>query len=162
MRFPRMRGEAGRLERELRAARPEPRAEFLLSLAERTESKTRRRASSRLAFGLAVLTFVLGSFASFGGIGYAAAGADSAVKAVKKVVVQKPDKALSSSAAAQYGPAETPTGGTAGESAAGGAAGVQSSLPFTGISLFVTAVLGFALLGAGLILRRAEKASQRE
>jgi hypothetical protein len=157
MKFPRMRGEAGRLERELRASRPEPRAELLVSLSEKASAQP-RRASSRLAFGLAVMTFVLGSFASFGGIGYAASGANSAVKAVKHVVAHHPRSLQASSAADEYVPTGPPASDTAGQSAvAGAAAGVQSTLPFTGISLFVTCVVGFALLGAGLILRRAER-----
>jgi hypothetical protein len=84
---------------------------------------------------------------------------------VKKAVV---DHKLSvdvhkSSAAAQYPDntpsAEPPANNVAGEttgSAAGAVAGAQT-LPFTGISLLVTGLVGLALLTTGLILRRRER-----
>lgn len=157
MRFSRMRGEDGRVERDLRAARPEPRADFLLSTSKSVAASRAPRRKSRVAFALALTTFVLGTFASFGGVGYAASGAASAVKVVKKAVVH-PDSA----AQVQYGPQETPQSNTAGEQnqLAGGAAGEVASasqLPFTGISLGITVALGLALLATGLILRRAER-----
>jgi hypothetical protein len=161
-RFSKMRGEAGRLERDLRAARPEPRADFLLALSKDLSKAAprRSRSASRLAFALALTTFMVGSFASFGGLSYAASGAASAAKAVKHVVASNQPRSLSStSAAQQYGPPATPpSSGTAGEAAgAGAAAGVQTNLPFTGISLLLTAVLGLAFLASGLVLRRAEQ-----
>jgi hypothetical protein len=162
-RFSRMRGEAGRLERDLRAGRPEPRADFLLALSKNVATSRPRsaRRGSRVAFALAVMTFMVGSFASFGGLSYAASGAASAAKAVKHVVASDGGRSLqSSSAKAQYGAPTPPTNeqGTAGESAgAGQVAGVQSSLPFTGMSLLVTVMLGLSLLSAGLILRWREQ-----
>jgi hypothetical protein len=161
-RFSRIRGEAGRLERDLRAARPEARADFLVPLTKHVgESRPGRpRSSSRLAFALALTTFVVGSFASFGGLGYAASGATSAVDVVKKAVkVQKQQSVKKNSAAQQQYPGAptTPPQGAAQAAGAQGAAGAQANLPFTGISLLVTAVLGLALLTSGLALRRAEK-----
>src|SRR4051794_23619039 len=96
-RFSRMRGEAGRLERDLRAERPEPRADFLLSMSKELSKNKARRRGSRVAFALAFSTFVIGAFASFGGVGYAASGAVSAVKVVQKAVADKP-RTLESSA----------------------------------------------------------------
>lgn len=157
-RFTRMRGEAGRLERELRAARPEPRADFLLSLTRHvSDSRPRQpRRASRVAFALALTTFMVGTFASFGGLSYAASGAASAASAVKHVVASHPRTLSKSSARAQYGPAPAPA--PAKKAAARPAQAVQTAqLPFTGISLLVTAALGLALLAAGLILRWREK-----
>jgi hypothetical protein len=164
-RFSRMRGEDGRLERDLRAGRPEPRADFLLALSKNvaTSSPRSARRGSRVAFALAVMTFMVGSFASFGGLSYAASGAASAAKAVKHVVASDGRRSLQSSAKAQYSAPTPPTNeqGTAGESAgAGQVAGVQSSLPFTGMSLLVTVMLGLSLLSAGLILRWREQRQQ--
>src|SRR6185436_18495624 len=90
MRFSRMRGEAGRLERDLRAERPEPRADFLLSMSKELSKSKAPRRGSRVAFALALTVFIVGTFASFGGVGYAASGAVSAVKVVKKAVADKP------------------------------------------------------------------------
>jgi hypothetical protein len=159
-RFSGMRGQAGRLERDLRAARPEPRADFLLSLTEHvTDSRPREpRRASRVAFALALTTFMVGTFASFGGLGYAASGAASAAGAVKQVVASHPRTLSSSSAKAQYGPAPAPAPAAQPAQQAAPAQAVQTSqLPFTGISLAVTAALGLALLAAGLILRWREK-----
>jgi hypothetical protein len=143
-----MRREAGRLERDLRAERPEPRSELVLSLSKHVAASgpRRRRSASRLAFSLALLTLVVGTFASFGGVGYAAQGAVSAVEVIS-----------GSSAQQQYGPAEQPGAEEAGAAAGAGDVATAGSLPFTGISLAVTAALGLALLSAGLILRRAER-----
>src|SRR4051812_12096315 len=146
-RFSKMRGEAGRLERDLRAARPEPRADFLLALGKNLSSATPRRPrrASRVAFALALTTFMVGSFASFGGLSYAASGAASGARAVRHGVASSGPRSLqSSSAAAQYGPPpapSTPSSGAAGAAGAGGAAGVQTNLPFTGMSLLFTVVL---------------------
>jgi hypothetical protein len=160
--FSKLRGEAGRLERDLRAARPEPRADFLLALGKNLSNAAPRRPrrASRVAFALALTTFMVGSFASFGGLSYAASGAASAAQAVKHVVASSGPRSVQSSAAAQYGPPAAPSGGAAGEAAgagAGGAAGVQTSLPFTGMSLLFTVVLGLSLLSAGIVLRWREQ-----
>jgi hypothetical protein len=157
-RFSKLHREAGRLERDLRAERPVPRTDFLVGLAKHVDqSRPRRRSASRIAFALSLVTFVVGTFASFGGVGYAAEGAASAVKVVKKAVADGPRVLSRSSAQQQYGPVEQP-GPAEEEAAAAPAAEVAAeSLPFTGISLAVTVALGLALLAAGLILRRAER-----
>jgi hypothetical protein len=150
----------------LRSYRPEPRDEFVQNLADRVgaERRVHRTAWSRVAFAGAASTLVVGMFASFGGVGYAAGGATSAYSVVKKVAVQHKLSVdvHKSSASAQYAsnpepPAQEPGGnvqGTAGE--ANAVAGAQT-LPFTGLSLLVTALLGFALLATGLVLRRRER-----
>jgi hypothetical protein len=150
----------------LRSHRAEPREEFVENLSERieTEHPAHRTAWSRLAFAGALSTLILGMFASFGGFGYAASGAHSTYTVVKQAVVHhklavRPTK---SSAASQYSqppapaaPAQQVAGQTQVKGSSLGA--VKSSLPFTGISLLATVLVGFALLLTGLILRRRER-----
>jgi len=146
-----------------------PREEFVESLAERIDAErpVQRTAWSRLAFAAAASTLILGMFASFGGFGYAASGARSTYTVVRQAVVHHklavhPTK---SSAASQYAkppaPAQPaqPAQNVAGQTQVKGSAlgAVKSSLPFTGISLLATVLVGFALLATGLILRRRER-----
>jgi hypothetical protein len=148
----------------LRSHRAEPREDFVAGLAGRIDSArpVHRTAWSRLAFAGAASTLILGMFASFGGFGYAASGAHSTYAVVKQAVVHqklavRPSK---SSAASQYAtPPAKPAQQVAGKTQVRGAAlgAVKSSLPFTGLSLLVTVVLGFALLVTGLFLRRRER-----
>jgi hypothetical protein len=149
----------------LRSHRSEPRDEFVEGLSARIEAEhpAHRTAWSRLAFAGAASTLILGMFASFGGFGYAASGAHSTYTVVKQAVVHhklavRPTK---SSAASQYSTPSTaePAQQVAGQSQVKGSAlgAVKSSLPFTGISLLATVLVGFALLVTGLILRRRER-----
>ena len=154
----------------LRSHRAEPREEFVESLADRVsaERPSQRTPWSRLAFAGAASTMILGMFASFGGVSYAAGGAASAYSVVKKAVVQHKLSVdvHKSSASAQYPdttPQTPPANNVAGQtqvqnSAAGAVAGAQT-LPFTGISLVVTVLVGFTLLATGLILRRRERSN---
>lgn len=149
----------------LRSHRAEPREEFVESLAERVDAErpVQRTAWSRLAFAGAASTMILGMFASFGGLGYAASGATSTYTVVRQAVVHHKlnvhvDK---SSASSQYAkpPAAPTQSNVAGQTQVKGSAlgAVKSSLPFTGLSLLATVLLGFALLVTGLILRRRER-----
>lgn len=76
-----------RLEADLRRSRPEPRAAFLLELEERLAPR-RRGASRRARLGLAavVTAGLAGALAAFGGIGYAASGAEHAAQAIANAV----------------------------------------------------------------------------
>jgi len=153
-------------EKILRSSRPEAREEFVSSLARRVarENKARHRVAwSRVAFAAAASTMILGVFAAFGGLGYAASGASTTYSVVKSAVA---DGKLSvdvhkSSAAAQYDAnPNTPAENVAGQSntESGSVAGVASGqLPFTGLSLLVAVVLGLAFLTAGIVLRRRER-----
>jgi hypothetical protein len=148
----------------LRSHRAEPREEFVESLAERVDAErpVHRTAWSRLAFAGAASTLILGMFASFGGLGYASSGASSTYSVVKQAVVHHKLSVhiKSSAASSQYArtpsaPAQQVAGQTQAKGSALGA--VKSSLPFTGLSLLATVLLGFALLVTGLILRRRER-----
>jgi hypothetical protein len=158
------------LEGALRGLRSEPRGDFVRALAGRVEdSRPRARHPwSRLAFAAAAATLVLGTFASFGGLGYTASGAAVTYHSVKQVLVKHKFSASihQSSAGSQYGGTpsvpKTPTGSVAGTDASNEASGVAAAavsktLPFTGFSLVGTAIGGVVLLTIGLILRRRER-----
>jgi hypothetical protein len=161
---PRIFRRESELEAALRARRPEAGEEFVKSVSARVDEDRSPRpvAWSRLAFAGAVSTLILGSFASFGGFGYASSGATSTYKLAKQMVVQKAIVVDRSSASAQYPPPPTqptqPASGTAGQEAASGTLGQASqALPFTGISLITTTLIGCTLLALGLFLRRRER-----
>jgi hypothetical protein len=151
----------------LRAHRAEARNEFVRELSGRIADSGSRRptAWSRLAFAGAASTVILGMFASVGGFGYVASGA-SATYSVAKQVVVKHKVAVNvhrSSAAGEYpgtpNPPQKNVAGASTQHSAGAVAGVATAktLPFTGISLLATVLVGSALLALGLILRRRER-----
>ena len=126
----------------------------------------RRRAWSRVAFASAVSVFVLGTFASFGGLGYASSGASDTYGAVKKIAVAHKLKVAvhKTSAADQYHPTTTPSAFTppATNNASGVNAAVKvqgQTLPFTGFSLLGTFLASLGLIGAGIFLRRRERSN---
>jgi hypothetical protein len=84
----RLRRRTPSLETELRALRPEPRSEFVHSLASRVEEAERpaRRPYRRLALAGALTACVLVAMASGGGIGYAATAVRQAAHAVTSVL----------------------------------------------------------------------------
>jgi hypothetical protein len=95
------------LERELRAARPEPRKEFLRAVESRIsrEGGRQRAGSFRLGLAGAVTAAMVISLAAFGGLGYAATGVGNAVKTAVHVVAPAKKATPSSpatSARAQY------------------------------------------------------------
>jgi hypothetical protein len=106
---------------------------------------------------------MLGAFASFGGVSYAAERISHNVVALKHAVVSAEQGVRvtdRSPARDQYHtppPVTPPAGG--GVSGAGGG-GVQptvaGNLPFTGFPVFLTGALGLGLILVGLILRRGE------
>jgi hypothetical protein len=167
-------GVGAELDAALRNQRVEPREEFVEGLSRRVlaEPPAAQRSWSRVAFAAAVSTFILGTFASFGGLSYAASGANGTYHAVKQVAVKHTliVSVHKSSARDQYAPKPKPHkkpkpkkhaagGGVAGEQGAVGVAGVRTSgtLPFTGLSLVATFALSLALIVTGLALRRRER-----
>jgi hypothetical protein len=154
----------------LRSARPEASEDLVARLggdvASASARPARRSRGSRVAFGTALLVFVLGSFASFGGLSYAATGAKNTATAVQKAVAPAKAEPKQTSATAQYDEEQVPTPPTgvdeeeppvvqiAGESAGPQPAG--DTLPFTGFGLGMTVALGAALLLLGIVLRRRE------
>jgi hypothetical protein len=151
------------LEAALRAQRSEPRDEYVRSLSGRLREAhgAPRVAWSRLAFAGAASTLILGMFASFGGLGYAASGATSTYSVVKQVVVKhRVSLSVRKSSADDEYPKETPAGTATGSGpgAAGVAvAGESKTLPFTGFPLALTVAISLAMIVAGLALRRRER-----
>ena len=156
-------------ERALRGLRSEAPSEFVDEVAShvRASRPAAPRAWSRAAFASAIAVFMLGTFASFGAIGYAASGSSAAVHAVKRVVVtHKVVKRVTSSAQDQYSKPEVVTdvkqneGGVAGETTKPSTSSVgtpSGSLPFTGKGLAGTTVFGLILIALGIMLRRREQ-----
>ena len=77
-----------RLEGELRAQRPEPRAGFMHALESRILGESHRQPARRLRLGLAAALTVgmITALGAFGGLGYAATGVTHAVQAATHVV----------------------------------------------------------------------------
>jgi hypothetical protein len=151
------------LEARLRAFRAEPRSDFVRNLSRHVAGHlaTSRRPSSRLAFAGAACVFILGTFASFGGLSYAGSAAAGTYSTAKQVAVKHAlfTSVHKSSAADQYRrkPPKPPKPrhlGNAGVQA--GVARARGTLPFTGLSLLVTLCLSLALIVGGLVLRRLE------
>jgi hypothetical protein len=156
------------LEGGLRAHRSEVSTDFVDGLAERVRSErfVRPRAWSRAAFAAGLAVFMLGTFASFGGLSYAASGATQAYVAVQHAVVTQKVKVSvhKSSAAGQYPhtvkPAAVKKKAKPHQVAGGVKAAVHSgTLPFTGVSLLATLVISLMLIGGGIALRRRERRS---
>jgi hypothetical protein len=166
-------GVSQELDAALRSQRAAPREEFVDGLSRRVlaEPLTPRKAWSSVAFAAALSTFILGMFASFGGLSYAASGAADAYDAAKQVAVKHTLKVSvhKSSAADQYAPTPKPhkkhkkshpvAGVNARTGVAGATAGVSTgkTLPFTGLSLLTTLILSLALIVVGVALRWRER-----
>jgi hypothetical protein len=165
------------LERTLRRAVAEPREEFVRSVARRVQAESRGGrlwTLSRLSFASSVAVLMLGTFASFGGLGYAATSAEQAADAVQEVLVPKKQKRVdivtSSPAQRQYPieaeeaeqPVETIEVAGRRESRQAqvplAAAPERGELPFTGLALASTLALALGLLAVGLLLRRMARA----
>jgi hypothetical protein len=124
--------------------------------------RTRYARASRASFATAVAVFMLGTFASFGGVGLAAAGARQTVKAVAHVTInQKPVIRHLTSASDQYPKAKVvtkakpkPVKPAVQAVSPTLIAKKQKTLPFTGISLVATTLAALMLIGLGLGLRR--------
>jgi hypothetical protein len=148
----------------LRAHRADASADFVDDLSARVRGQRApvARAWSRVVFAAAVSVFVVGTFASFGGLSYAASGATGTYHAVKQIVAKhKLTVRVHSSAAAQYPKSGVSAVKTVHKRAkkptSVSAATRVGTLPFTGFSLLATFVVSLALIGAGIVLRRRER-----
>jgi hypothetical protein len=148
----------------LRLHRPSPAPDFVTAVTRSLRPRLIRGAvpSSRLVFVTALCVLVLGVFASFGGVSYAAHGIGHGVASVKAAVAG-PRVVHHSPATDQY---QTPPpigipGGGGVSGAGGGGAGAQpaamGNLPFTGFPVIFTNAVGFGLILIGLMLRRREQ-----
>ena len=150
-----------RLEARLRTARPEADEELVRNIVGSLEPRREPRAWSRVAFAGAFTTLLVGMFASFGGISYAASGATNAVHTLTKIAKAQKVVVHHSAAANQYKPGDegqqAPTSETQGAQGAQGVEAASGTLPFTGISLLVTVLLGLTMVSTGLALRRRER-----
>jgi hypothetical protein len=147
------------LERELRGVAPQAGDAFVAGLA--AAIPVRRRPRSRMSFAAGVAVLVLGTFASFGGVAVAANGAASAAKAAKAAVTAADDQygeEVEVEVPVETTPAVTETAPTVEvkSSTAKSSPPSKGTLPFTGLSLAGTVVLGGALLTLGFALRRRE------
>lgn len=160
-----------RLEGDLRASRPEPRADFAEALSTSVRSrKASERTGGRFGLAVALAGLIVVAVASFGGISYAATEKPSHVWIVQNG---------KSAAAAQYDTLSTtttttteavapiqktlkpkpvtPATGTEGAAAVKGQAAApkvsSSQLPFTGLALWVPLAIGLLLVAFGLGLR---------
>ena len=176
---------------ELRASRPEPSRDFVDTLSERIASDGRRTplpSASRLSFVAALTVFMLGTLASFGGLGYAASSTKGAFKKVsalegpsaartpasdqyvEKVTICHNGHTITISQSAlpahrRHGDTIGPCGvlgASASRARGGGALGATSggALPFTGISLAATVLVSLVLMTLGFALRRRANAKQ--
>ena len=156
------RNRRSRLDEELRAGAPQADEVFVRSLTSELGVPRRAHGRSRLVFGSAFAVIVVGAVASFGGVGYAASGADQAAAAAKNAVTH------STSAQGQYRAkkpvqpapvvkaASVTTKATPAPTVTQPAAASSDTLPFTGLSLIGTLALGGALVGIGIAIRRRE------
>ena len=175
-----------RLEGDLRASRPAPRADFAQALGNEVRSHTApERTGGRLGLAVALAGLIVVAIASFGGISYASS--KKQVQPQHVWILEKPNSA----AAAQYCPPDCTTTTTETEVApiekaapiqktlkpktvtpktTEGVGAVQgqlaapkvasSQLPFTGLALWVPLAIGLLLVAFGLGLRM--RARQRD
>jgi len=165
-------GEEDALERVLRNERPEARDELVAGLARTASTARPARRLSRVAFASSLTVFMVGFFASFGGLGYAAANAHSVAKSITRIAQpakQKLAAQTKSAAIAQYHSQQyTPPVAKPKPTKVIEVAGISTKtpqqasdeLPFTGLGLGVTAALGLALLAIGAMLRRRESRAE--
>jgi hypothetical protein len=93
------------LESALRVTRAEPRPEFVAAIVDRVQrtSPHRPAGSLRIAFAGGLTAALLVALASFGGLGYAAAGVSSVASSVQRATgTEEPRTVAGSAAQAQY------------------------------------------------------------
>jgi hypothetical protein len=162
--------ERDSVEAALREARSTASDELVGELSERVLATKVPRSvhGSRFAFAAALTVFMLGTFASFGGLSYAASSAQTTASTVKRIVAPaKAQKQMHrSSASTQYGEQSVLTPPVAKSkkpkptvqvaAATAGSPPQSGTLPFTGYGLGMTTAIGSLLLALGVYLRRRE------
>jgi hypothetical protein len=173
-------GEDFEIEAALRRHKPKPREDFVHSLAQELGGGARVRrlhALSRVSFAAAITVFIFGSVGAFGGLGYAASGAEEAAEAVKQVLVPKKQavKVVKNSPAQDeyeeddeeeeieveratrevVRSVETPPAPLE-------VTEEREELPFTGIALGTTLAFALGLIALGIALRRMARARAEE
>jgi hypothetical protein len=121
---------------------------------------------SQLAFAAALTAAMLGTFFSFGGLGYAVTGTVNATHTLKKVATKQKVVVQRSSASDQYAKQKskqkhvfTPPKRPPSKGKFVTKPNQLGSLPFTGLSLGSTAVASGLLLLLGIMLRRRQDCS---
>ena len=158
------------LESELRAIRPQPRADFVESLADEVRSRPAQRTRlGRVGLAFALSALIVVALASFGGVGYASSAVSHAVK--KPTAAKHVQVAARTAAQAQYKtnvfkppkhkpkikPKKKPV--SVHQVKANGQAGDVSptvksgQLPFTGLALWIPLAGGLMLIAFGIVLR---------
>lgn len=117
---------------------------------------------SRASFVAAFVVLVVGSFASFGGLSYAASGGAHALRTVAHAATGQKVVVRHSSAGSQYSHQVlgVKTTKTKPHKAVLAAPVKSGTLPFTGLSLAVTVLLSLALAAGGYFLRRAGRTQE--
>jgi hypothetical protein len=147
------------IDRRLASLRVQPRSELVDEIAARVGGPKAESPWPKLAYAASIAVMVLGTFASFGGLSYAASGGTKVADTVAKVAASH-KVVVKSSASSQYakaapkGPLKPPTTPVQPVQQKTLGAATTGTLPFTGLSLLGTALLSFALMLAGFFLRR--------
>lgn len=156
----------------LRGARPDASEELVAELSGRVLAASHRTSprahrGSRVAFALALSVFMLGTFASFGGLGYAAT-TQAQESQKQSATADDCDDANGKQSAAgkQYCEEKLPDLTVAPLTPPSASVGVAAqstppqstsdTLPFTGYGLGGTALVGSLLLALGVFFRRRE------
>jgi hypothetical protein len=149
------------MDRRLAALRAQPRTELVEQISARVGGPRAVSLWPKVAYATSIAVMVVGTFASFGGLSYAASGSTKVVDAVAKVAASH-KVVVKSSASNQYkhaapkAPLTPPPAAVPPTQSGALGAKTAGTLPFTGLSLLGTALLSFALLLTGFFLRRRE------
>jgi hypothetical protein len=139
------------IEGELRAGRPEPRADFATALAGEVRGAKRRMRQGRMGLTLAMTGLIVVAVASFGGVGYASSSKPAAVKhsSVSSAEAQyntfTPPKATTKVKPVQHAQVAAQTKSVT--------APKKAQLPFTGLALWIPLAVGLMLIAFGVVLR---------
>ena len=147
------------MDRVLASLRAQPPDELVDEISARVGATRPESPWPRVAYAASIAVMVVGTFASFGGLTYAASGTTKVADTVAKVAASH-KVVVKSSASSQYAkvapkaplkpppaapkPAPEQTLGTT----------TQGTLPFTGVSLLGTFLLSLGLMLTGYFLRR--------